>query len=79
MRGDALTFFNLLTGDRLLDTVESLLLPHREQLFSPTESPAMFLAQGMNADRSCQKALNEASVNRLCSQLTQGEEEAILN
>jgi len=54
----------------LLDTVESLLLPHREQLFSPTESPAMFLAQGMNADRSCQKALNEASVNRLCSQLT---------
>jgi DNA-binding transcriptional LysR family regulator len=59
-RADAFTFFNLLTGDKLLDTVESLLPPHRERLFSPTETLAIFSAQAMSADRSCQKAVDEA-------------------
>lgn len=68
-RADAFTFFNLLTGDKLLDTVESLLPPHRERLFSPTETLAMFSAQAMSADRSCQKAVDEASVNRLVTGL----------
>lgn len=53
---DAYTFFNLLIGPDLLDMVESLLPDHRERLFPPTETRSMFLAQALNADRSCQRA-----------------------
>jgi len=62
---DSYSFFNLLTGPELLDTVESLLPDHRERLFPPTETLAMFLAQAMSADRSCQNAVNDASIKRL--------------
>jgi len=40
---DAYGFFNLLTGPQLLDGVESLLPAHRERLFPPTETLAMFM------------------------------------
>ena len=62
---DPYTFFNLLTGPELLDEVELLLPEHRERLFPPTETLSMFLAQAMNADRSCQKAVNDTAVWRL--------------
>ena len=62
---DSYSFFNLLTAPQLLDTVESLLPEHRERLFPPTETLSMFLAQAMNADGSCQKAVNDAAVKRL--------------
>lgn len=62
---DAYSFFNLLTSSELLDTVESLLPEHRERLFPPTETLSMFLAQAMNSDRSCQKAVNDAAIKRL--------------
>jgi hypothetical protein len=42
---DSYAFFNLLTGPRLLEQVESLLPEHRERLFPPTETLSMFLAQ----------------------------------
>lgn len=58
------TFFNLLTSPELLDTVESLLPPHRERLYPPTETLSMFLSQALNADRSCQYAVNAAAVQR---------------
>ena len=45
--------------------VESLLPDHRERLFPPTETLSMFMAQALSADRSCQKAVNEAAVKRL--------------
>ncbi|MGQ0547442.1 MAG: IS4 family transposase [Betaproteobacteria bacterium] len=61
---DSYAFFNLLTGPELFDQVESLLPPHRERLFPPTETLSMFLAQGLSADRSCQNAVNEAAVKR---------------
>ena len=64
---DSLAFFNLLTGPELFDSVESLLPAHRERLFPPTETLAMFLSQALNADRSCQAAVNEAAVKRLMS------------
>ena len=67
--GDSYAFFNLLTGPELLDTVESVLPPHRERQFPPTETLSMFLAQALNADRSCQKAVNEATVKRLAAGL----------
>ncbi len=62
---DSFSFFNLLTGPELLDQVESLLPEHRERLFPPTETLSMFLAQTLSADRSCQRAVNDAAVKRL--------------
>ena len=66
---EACAFFNLLTGPDLLDEVETLLPPHRERLFPPTETLSMFLAQALNADRSCQKAVNNTAMHRLASGL----------
>ena len=69
-QSDAYTFFNLLTRPALLDQVESLLPEHRERLFPPTEALSMFLSQALSADRSCQRAVNEASVKRLIGGLS---------
>ena len=62
---DAYSWFNVLTGPELFEQVESLLPQHRERLFAPTETLSMFLAQALNADRSCQNAVNEAAVRRM--------------
>lgn len=62
---DAYMFFNLLTGPELLEEVEALLPQHRERLYPPTETLSMFLAQALSADRSCQKAVDEAATKRL--------------
>jgi hypothetical protein len=58
------TFFNLLTSAELLPIVEGSLPEHRERCFPPTETLSMFLAQAMNADRSCQNIVNEAALTR---------------
>ena len=58
-------FFNLLTDPQLLETVEALLPEHRERKYPPTLSLSMFLGQALSADSSCQKAVDEALVNRL--------------
>ncbi|WP_421705221.1 IS4 family transposase [Alloalcanivorax xenomutans] len=77
-RQDAIHFFNLLTSAELFDVLESLLPEHRERLFPPTETLAMFLSQVMQADRSCQRVVNEAAVARwlggrkACSTFTGG-------
>ena len=62
---DAFGFFNLLTGPELYDTVEDLLPKHRERLFPPTETLAMFLAQAMSTDCSCQNVVNQAAIQRI--------------
>ena len=62
---DSTSFFNLLTAPELLDTIEALLPLHRERQFPPTETLAMFLAQVMNQDHSCQRAVNEAATSRV--------------
>lgn len=61
---NACAFFNLLTGPDSLDEVESLLPPHRERRFPPTETLSMFLAQALHTDRSCQKAVNDTALHR---------------
>lgn len=66
---DAYSFFNLLTGPELFEKVELLLPKHRERLFAPTETLSIFLAQALSADRSCQKAVNEAAVRRVAAGL----------
>ena len=62
---DSYAFFNLLTSPGFLDQVDSLLPEHRERLFPPTETLSMFLAQAMNEDGSCQRAVDDASLKRL--------------
>ncbi len=66
---DSYAFFNLLTGPEWLEQVESLLPPHRERQFPPTETLSMFLAQALSADRSCQRAVNDAAIKRLAGGL----------
>ena len=69
---DSYQFFNLLTRSELLSTVEELLPEHRERLYPPTETLSMFLAQALNEDRSCQKAVNDAAIQRIVSGLSAG-------
>ena len=64
-QSDIYSFFNVLTSDDLLSHVEETLPEHRERQFPPTETLAMFLSQALNADRSCQRVVNEAATNRL--------------
>lgn len=62
---DSYASFSLLTGPELLEPKEALLPEHRERLFPPTETLSMFLAQAMSANRSFQKAVDEAAIKRL--------------
>jgi len=61
---DAYAWFNVLTSAEMFDELESLLPAHRERLFPPTETLSMFLSQALNADRSCQNAVNAAAIRR---------------
>lgn len=66
---DAWQFFNVLTGERLLETAEMALPVHRERLFPPTETLSLFLAQALNDDRSCQAMLNDSAAQRMVNGL----------
>lgn len=66
---DEYDFFNLLTGEELFDIVEGNLPDHRERRYPPTETLSMFLSQAMNADRSCQGAVNSKMVKRVVAGL----------
>ena len=59
------SFFNLLTSPELLSTAEEFLPEHRQRLYPPTKTLSMFLAQALSDDRSCQKAVNDAAINRI--------------
>ena len=69
IESDCQSTFNLLTSDILFKEVENLLPEHRERLFPPTETLAMFVAQALSADRSCQHVVNQAAVQRLVTGL----------
>lgn len=69
IESDCQSTFNLLTCDLLFDEVEKRLPEHRERLFPPTETLAMFVAQALSADRSCQHIVNQAAVQRLVTGL----------
>ncbi len=68
-QSNVFSFFNLLTGPELLDKVESLLPEHRERRFPPTETTAMFLAQVLSTDRSCQMIVDVVATQRLLANL----------
>lgn len=65
-------FFNLLKSPDLFDVLEAHLPAHRERQYPPTETLSMFLSQAMSADRSCQNAVNNREVRRICSGMLQG-------
>lgn len=60
----AVDFFNLLTGPELLEVTEAHLPGHRERLYPPTVVLSMFMQQALNADGSCQKAVNGWAAQR---------------
>ena len=74
----AVDFFNVLTSPKLLETTEALLPEYRERLYPPTVARSMFMRQVLEADGSCQKALNGWAAQRAadglapCSVLTGG-------
>ena len=61
---DALEFFNLLTDGQLLATTDALSPAHRERLYPPTVTLSMFMQQSLDADGSCQKAVNDWATQR---------------
>ncbi len=61
---ETVDFFNLLTGPELLEMTESHLPEHRERLYPPTVALSMFMRQALNADGSCQKAVNGWAAQR---------------
>ena len=65
----AYDFFNLLTGDALLERVDRHLPPHRERLYPPTETLSLFMAQTLNPDRACQHTVNRYAVDRIANGL----------
>ncbi|OGB77087.1 MAG: transposase, partial [Burkholderiales bacterium RIFOXYC12_FULL_60_6] len=65
----AVEFFNVLTSPELLETTEALLPQHRERLYPPTVALSMFMRQVLEADSSCQKAVNGWAVQRVANGL----------
>lgn len=61
---EAVEFFNILTSPQLLERTEALLPEHRERLYPPTVTLSMFMRQTLEADGSCQKAVNGWAAQR---------------
>ena len=61
---DAMDFVNALTEPALLEVAEAHLPVHRERWYSPTVTLSMFMGQAMQADGSCQHAVNAWAVRR---------------
>ncbi len=67
----AVEFFNVLTSPELLKTTESVLPEHRERLYLPTVALAMFMRQMLEADGSCQEAVNGWAAQRAADGLSE--------
>jgi hypothetical protein len=63
-------FFNLLTGPELLAVTDSLSPVHRERLYTPTVVLSMFMGQVLEADGSCQKAVDSWAAQRAAEGLS---------
>ena len=62
-------FFNALTSPELLEQTEAHLPEHRERLYPPTVTLAMFMRQALNEDGSCQRAVNGWAAQRVAEGL----------
>lgn len=63
-RHGAVDFFNVLTGPLLLELTEAQLPEHRERLYPPTVTLALFIQQALEPDGSCQRAVNRWAAQR---------------
>jgi hypothetical protein len=63
-------FFNILTSPELLETTEASLPEHRERVYPPTVALSMFMRQTLEADGSCQKAVNGWAAQRAADGLS---------
>ena len=54
----------MLTRPALLERTESVLPKHRERLYPPTVALSMFMRRLLEADGSCQKAVNGWAAQR---------------
>ena len=66
----AVEYFNVLTSPALLETTESVLPEYRERLYPPTVALSMFMRQVLEADGSCQKAVNGWAAQRAADGLS---------
>ena len=66
---EAVEFFNVLTSPEVLDATEALSPEHRERLYPPTVTLSMFMRQTLEADGSCQKAVNRWAAQRVADGL----------
>ena len=62
-------FLNVLVGPELISVVEALQPEHRERIYTPSVTLAMFITQALSTDRSCQKAVDEFAVKRIAQGL----------
>jgi hypothetical protein len=63
-------YFNVLTSEKLIETTESLMPAHRERVFPPSVALAMFMRQALEADGSCQKAVDGWVAQRVADGLS---------
>jgi Transposase DDE domain len=63
-------FFNLLTGTQLLEATEAQAPEHRERLYPPAVALSMFMRQVLDADGSCQMAVNSWAAQRAADGLS---------
>ena len=66
---EAVEYFNVLTSPELLEATEELMPEHRERLYPPTVTLSMFMRQVLEADHSCQKAVNGWAAQRVADGL----------
>lgn len=60
----ASTFIDLLNNKRLKFIFEKHYTPHRKRIYTPSTTLSMFLAQTLNEDRSCSKAVNDLIIQQ---------------
>ena len=62
---EAVEFYNVLTSPALLEAIDALSPEHRARLYPPTVTLSMFMRQVLQADGSCQKAVNGWAAQRV--------------
>lgn len=69
-RSSSVEFFNVLTGAELLEMTDALSPEHRERLYPPTVTLSMFIKQSLEADGSCQGAVDGWAAQRAAAGLS---------
>lgn len=68
----ALEFLHVLSDETLRETVQRLSPTHRERRYPPTVTLSLFMQQVLDADGSCQKAVNTWAAQRAACRLEPG-------